>query len=330
MTCDAPHLHERIEQALFGDVTPEERSALEAHLLVCDACWNEFERINAAVLVLRSERSAIQPVMAADLLQLAGLGGRLGTWFGGHSGFVWTIAAAYGAMSALAVLVEVAYEWNLHAAWAPVAALAVGTGSLLTGLVAFEALRRFVQQERRLPFLAGAVPLALWTALAAWLVAPWLPEHPVVLATFQTMPARVGWTKSLLQALEVPMLSLVLFHGVLMLQRELQGNRVEGLLKVLIRDPMRVNPKGFVFIPPAAAAVVYVLLAAWWIAGTAHLLDNLQRAPYMGLFMALAQTRMAMFLAATLTALIWYALALNGLKREAIAIRSGRATLDNE
>jgi hypothetical protein len=81
------------------------------------------------------------------------------------------------------------------------------------------------------------------------------------------------------------------------------------------------------FIRPAFAAMVFVLFAAWWIIGTAHLLENLQPGRYLALFMSLGIARMTVMLLELLVILIWYARVLNDLKREAIAISAGRTAL---
>ena len=41
----------------FGDLTDEDkRRAFEAHILDCDACWEEVQRLDAAVKALQSMR----------------------------------------------------------------------------------------------------------------------------------------------------------------------------------------------------------------------------------------------------------------------------------
>ena len=79
---------------------------------------------------------------------------------------------------------------------------------------------------------------------------------------------------------------------------------------------------------PAVAAVIFVLFATGWIVGSAHLLENLEPSPYLGLFMTLGTSRMMAVLITLLAVLIWYARTLNELKREAIAISAGRGILD--
>ena len=60
--CDQPGLNARIAELCFGDTASEDRASLEAHLLVCDECWIELQRISEAVHVLRAvEEAAVLP-----------------------------------------------------------------------------------------------------------------------------------------------------------------------------------------------------------------------------------------------------------------------------
>jgi hypothetical protein len=329
-TCSQPALNQRIADLCFDLEEGEERTALEAHLLVCDACWTEFQRVSDAVSVLRSEKTRLEPVVAADMIQLVGLGGRLHYRLGGHVAIVGTISAAYGLMMALALLAEVAYRWDVYGRWAPTVSFVIGVTSAALCFVSFDMARRRLIAGRTNSIVSALVPLFAWAVLVAVAVAPFLSSAPIVLARFQTMTGRLGWIKSVAQALEVPLLSLVPFHFVLSMQYELWSNRVARVLRLLTNDPMRVTPRGTLFIQPLLVGAVFVLFAGWWIVGTAHLLENLQPGPYFTLFMAVAMSRMMVVLLSLLTVLIWYTRILNDLKREVIAISAGRRVLDTD
>jgi hypothetical protein len=326
--CKEPALNARIAELCFGTAEGDDRSALEAHLLVCDECWAEFQRISEAVHVLRDEKTTLEPVMAADLIQLVGLGARLHRRLGGHRAIAIAIALGFGAMVALALLVEVAYQWEDYSTWAPYASVGVGLGSAAVCLLAFEMMRVRVLAGRANGIAFALAPILAWAAVVALSVAPFLSADPIVLAKFQTMTARIGWIKSVGQAIQIPLLALIPFHFVLAMQYELWSNRIDRVLRVLTKDPMAVTPRGTLFIRPAIAALIFGLFATWWILGNAHLLENLAPGPYLGLFMGLGISRMMVVLLALLAVLIWYARTLNELKREAIAISAGRKILD--
>jgi hypothetical protein len=169
--CNEPALNARIAELCFGDEQGEDRSALEAHLLVCDECWTEFQRISEAVHVLRSEPTAIEPVMAADLIQLLGLGARLQRPFGGHAWMASVIAVGHGLMMALALLVEVAYQWENYAAWVPYTSFGVALGSIVVSLVSFDSMRRRVLAGRTNSILFGLWPILTWATVIALSIA---------------------------------------------------------------------------------------------------------------------------------------------------------------
>jgi hypothetical protein len=171
-------------------------------------------------------------------------------------------------------------------------------------------------------------PITVTAAIVALAVAPFLSADPIVLAKFQTMTARVGWMKSVGQALQIPLLSLIPFQFVLAMQHELWSNRMDRVLRLLTNDPMGITPRGALFVRPVVAAVVFVLFATWWIIGNAHLLENLEPGPHLGLFMALGISRMTVVLVTLFVVWIWYLRILDELKREAIAISAGRKVLE--
>lgn len=55
----------------------------------------------------------------------------------------------------------------------------------------------------------------------------------------QTMTARVGWSKSVLEALALPILSLVPVQVVFALRRQLSSGDAEGVRRLLAGDRMR-------------------------------------------------------------------------------------------
>jgi hypothetical protein len=326
--CSDPALNARIAELCFGGPAGEDRTALEAHLLVCDDCWAEFQRISEAVHVLREEKTSLEAVMAADLIQLVGLGAHLQRRLGGHRAIAMAISGGFGAMVALALLVEVAYQWENYSTWVSYASIGVGLGSAAVCLAAFEMMRARVLAGRANSIGFAIGPVLAWAAIVALGVAPFLSADPIVLAKFQTMTGRIGWIKSVGQALQVPLLALIPFHFVLTMQYELWSNRIDRVLRVLTNDPMAVTPRGTLFIRPVLAAVLFALLAMWWLIGSAHLLENLEPGPYLALFMGFGISRMMVVLVVLLAVLIWYVRAVNELKREAIAISAGRTILD--
>jgi hypothetical protein len=325
--CCEPAVGARVQALCFGLADDEERVDLEAHLLVCDACWAEIQRLSEVVRVLRAETGTLEHVMATDLIELTGLGGRLRRPLAGHGVLVAAASAAYGLLMALSLLVEVSYQWSTYSAWAAPVGVAVGIASCAVSLLAFWAVTGRVRTGQ--PHASGWFLLIVisWSAVAAAVIAPWLSAAPIVIARFQTMPGVVGWLKSVGQALELPLLALVPYQLIVSLQRELQEGRTDRVLRLLTDDPMRVTPRGVLFARPLVAGMVCVLFCGWWIIASAHLLENIQPGPFSSLFMAAEMTRAAIMSLALITVLLWYLRLLNDLKREAIALAGGRQGL---
>lgn len=328
MSCEAPDVHARLHELCFNlDTNDEDRRRLEAHLLVCNTCWAEFQRLSEAVHLLRSDYEALRPVMAADVIELTGLGERLSHWLGGHAAFGLAISAVFGSAMALALLIEVAYQWNAYWQWAlPISlVIAAGSGTVLT--FGLDRLRRRRLDRGQESFGRTAVILVGWTILIAASVVGFLPSESIVEASIQTMPARLAWFKGVSQALHVPLLALLPFHFVLAVQAELRAGRAERVARFLSRDRSSVSPQGALFVPPTFIGLVAGVLALYWLVATAHLLDNLMPGANTGLFMSLVIGRVAIVCSGLVVLVAWYARVLEDLKREAIAVSSGRTAL---
>jgi hypothetical protein len=227
------------------------------------------------------------------------------------------LSVAYGLMVGLALLVEIAYEWPTFGSWAlPVAALTC-VASMAVSLAALAVLRRHVANERpRALFLTLGIFIG-WSVVLALAIAPQLPDRPLVRATFQTMTANVGYPKSLLEALALPVLAVVPLHVVCVLESELRRGRADNVYRILTSDHQTLSMPGTVVVRPNAASIVFGTVTIWWIGANAHLLENLQSGPYYALFLELGIARAASGLLMLFAVLAWYTWTLNDLRRQA-------------
>lgn len=156
--------------------------------------------------------------------------------------------------------------------------------------------------------------LSLWTVLLALALAPWLPNESIVQATFQTLTAKVGCAKSLLEALGLPALSLVPLQAVFVLKQLIASGDVAIVRKVLSHRGGLPMLHG-TFVPgPAFSLAAYTVVTLWWLNANAHLLESLKTGPYYGLFVELAAVRAAAGLITLLVVLLWYLLRWNQLR----------------
>ena len=325
--CTQPDLNARLGDLCFTSGEETDREALEAHLLVCDECWTEFQRLTEAVHVLRAEGQLVKPLMAADLIELAGVASRLHKPFGGHWRIVTVVSVGFAAMMGLALPVEVAYEWATYGRRAIIAGPLLAAGSFVVSLLVFWFLsKRTREGDARATGWASLILIA-WAIVVAVAVLPLLPNEQIVRAQFQTMTGALGWLKSTSQALALPLLMLLPYQMILALQRDLQASRTDRVLRILTGDPMRIIPRGSLFVRPHVAGFVALLFSVWWIVGTAHLLENLQSSGYLPLFMTLALSRASVAVLTLAAMLLWYVRTLDEIKREATAIAGGRSQI---
>jgi hypothetical protein len=112
--CVEPGISALITPYCFGDLAEEGRATLEAHLLLCDACWNEVLTLKPAVQALRSDRGLEATVTPQDVAGLLGLSAAIDRPLAGHRAHVLVWAMLYALLFAVPVFVEVAYRWDVY------------------------------------------------------------------------------------------------------------------------------------------------------------------------------------------------------------------------
>jgi hypothetical protein len=237
------------------------------------------------------------------------------------------VAASYGTMVGLALLVEVAYRWSDYASWAVPGAVVTGVCSFVAALFTFTFLRKRVDSGRLNALGLSALFLILSSIAVAVVPASRLPNETIVQATFQPMTGQVGYAKSMLEALALPFLSLVPIHVVFVLRHELRNGHHALIRRMLTRNRSATVLRGTIVPSPVSASVIHATVCIWWISANAHLLESLKPAPYFGLFLVLAILRASVGLLTLQGVLFWYIWTLNEIKREAVSLtRSAMST----
>jgi amino acid transporter len=307
----------------FGDLTDAERDRFEQHLLSCDECWKEVQRLEASVRVLRTEQRLKGMLLSADVMGIFGMSGHFDLPFAGHRGFLVLASMLYAALYAIPVLVEIAYQFDIYGAAALRIAPVVFAWVFGTTLFAFWLHLRDVRRSGQ-GFLLSITVLLGATALLCIAIAPWFPTEHTVDAHFQTYTARAGYFKSVVYAWLVFLPFVVWpFHFVLMCQRELKAGRFRALLALFSGQKPAVAPRGTLYPRFAGLTAFLALLGAISWAGTNHMFENLKPSPHMNLFMWLVMARVVTWLVLATVALAWYAMMLNELKRECLMLASG-------
>ena len=319
--CSRPDLNRSVTWYCFGDLSQEERERFEAHLVQCDLCWAEVERLGRAVQILRSDRRLTRSVFLGGIASCLGSSGKLRKSFGGHIGHVLTASLLYALLFAVALPLEVAFQIDRYGPSAAQIAVLIfiwicGT-TMLAMFISWKALLR--NRKTGLFYSMGTIALA---ALILYLaVRPFLPAESITKATFQTYTAQSAYLKSIFYYLPfAAIFVLVPFQFVLAMQAEFVAGRHSQGLGLLTGSKMAVPPKGTIVPRLAVLTGLLILGAIVSITMAAHLLDNLKTGRFANVFIHIYQIRWCLYLVLGLESLFWYYLALTELKREAIAV----------
>lgn len=321
--CAAPEINRLITAYCFGHASEQQRKLVTAHLLECRACWREVQKLEAAVQALDTNRSLMQTITPAELAAAVGISAKLELPFGGHLWHAATSGAMFGLLYAVALLVEIAYDFDRYKrSGMMLAPLLFGWG-LAVSLGAMWVDWRLTLRGRQgglwaawLMELAGAGLLFAGVCL-------FLPATPVTRLSVQAYTAQAAYLKTVCYFVFLQSLfALLPFHFILVMQRELQEGRHRGALSFLTGERMSVAPRGVI---PVRFWVLALLLAAIiFVALSLHhnLMNLLLNVPGMNLFANLIMVRLALYCAAGIECLIWLYRSLNELKRECLITQS--------
>lgn len=328
-SCTAPALNRYVTAYCFGDLAEPERSAFEAHLLDCEFCWQEVERLDSAVEILRTDSDLAQRFSASDMFAVFGISGRLAWPLAGHVWFVLGSGTLYALLYAVALLVEVAYQFDRFGSPALKIAPLVFLWILATSIGGLAVDWRWTRRGKTTGLILS---LAIFTGAGLLLYAVlklFLPAFPTVQASFQTYTAQSAYLKSVLYFLPLAIVFLLVpFHFVVVLQRELQEGHHRSALALFMGERWAVTPQGAVYLKGWWLSLLLAVIAVLSVAMGAHLFDNLKPGPYTNLFTQLVQARWLLYFLLAAACLIWYHLSLNELKRECLAVVMNSSTRD--
>jgi DNA-binding winged helix-turn-helix (wHTH) protein len=251
----------------------------------------------------------------------------MGAWlsyiFGEHGVFVLASCALYAVLYAVALFVEVAYQFDRYGIAAAKIAPLVFLWMWVTSVFGLEAGRRLTLRGelRGLTFSVMVFSLAglmLYGALG-W----FLPNVPITKARFQTYPAYGAYLKSIYYFLPLAVIFLVLpYHFVIAARREVRAGGGRLALALLIGRRLGAAPAGVVYVKRGWLSLTLAVAAVAALVATAHLLENLVPGEYTSFFTQLVQWRLALYFAFGMVCLVWYSRALDEIKRECVGLRT--------
>ncbi len=181
--------------------------------------------------VLDSDRSLLQTLSPAEIASALGLSGKLDSLFGGHLSHALVASGLYAALYAVALLGEVAYQFDRYGRVSIWVAIAIFVWVFATSLAGLAVDWKLTRNGSRKGIVAS-VAFFLCSALLAFAGAClFLPTNPVTEMNWQAYTAQAAYLKDIVYFLVLLIIFTVPpFHFVLAMQQELQGGRHKSVL----------------------------------------------------------------------------------------------------
>jgi hypothetical protein len=317
-TCVEPPLDQHVTSYCFDDDLGDAMERFEAHLLHCDSCWREVQRLEASVRALRLGAVSTDLLLQPEVVGVFHMSGRVDHRFAGHGPFVIAVALLHGLLYAASLWTELAYSYDRFSTllWTltPLVLICVSAGTI--GAFLFGASHNARRHETALAWSASIAIATVTIATTASFAL--LPEVPTLAANFETRSAAVGYLKNVVQYF-APLLIFIVptFHAVVALQRELHAGRHAAILEFVSGHPEGTPPRGVWVVPLwllTAGLLVGLVVGQ---VGASYLLDNVKPGPYRNLFTTALYVRIGLWWVTALLCLVWYQRRLEDLKREA-------------
>lgn len=319
--CSSPEVGGQLAAYCFEELSERERRLFEAHLLDCDFCWAEVQRLSAAVQALHSDKQLLQTLSVADVSTVLGISAKLDWRLGGHLSHVLLSSAMCAFGYALLLLIEIAYAFDRFGQTALAVAPAVFLWAFSSTILALTLDWKAVRAGCRNGLVVSVATVVGAAFVLCLIVSRFLPTFPVTSLRIQAYTAQAAYLKGIWYLLLLTIVFLTIpFHLVLVLQRELVQGRHRLSLGLLTGEKWAVSPPGAFYLSVRLLWVLLGLAALVSIPMIAHLLDNLVPSPYMNLFIHLLQARWVLAFGLGVECIAWYSRALNELKRECVAV----------
>ena len=253
---------------------------------------------------------------------------RLAATFGGHLWHVLASSALYALLYVVALLLEVAYQFDHLGPPAIKLTPWVFLWIFGTAAVGLWVDWRWTFRGKTAGLLLSLPAFISGGLLLYMMIGQFLPRHSVTEADFQTYPALGAFLKSVYYFLPLAVVFMVLpYHFVLSIQRELREGRYRPVLDLLADRRSSAAPAGAIYLRVWWLAVVLVAAASAALVAMAHMFESLKPNPHSGLFVQLAQWRFLLYVILGLECVVWYNWMLNGIKRECLeAVSAGKSS----
>jgi len=318
-SCFAPEINSLITAYCFGRASEDEQRTLEIHVLECDYCWREVQRLEQALHVLSSERNLMNSISASDAAHVLGISNKIDLPFGGHVWHVIISCVVYAGLYGITLLMEIAYRFDLYGPTAMKLLPVVFFSILGTSVVALGSDCRRTTMGKAyglglslLIFLMSAG--VLFAALSLF-----LPVLPITEMTTPSSSAQSAYLKDTVYSLLVVFIFLApTFHFIVAMQRELKRGRYKPALELLTGGKFGISPRGAIYPTVWMLLPPLIIMATYSAFSTKELLGHLNPSRYQNLFVSLIWLRLILHYGLALKCWSWYQRALNDLKLECL------------
>ena len=321
--CSNPEFDAVVSAYCFCEMPDAERWRFEAHLLECDACWAEVQRMDEVVRVLRSDRALSRSVFSSSIIGTIGISARLRRTFGGHGLYMVTVAVVWALLFAISVPMELSYQYDRLGSQTGMAVEIFVWMTVGCLLALFLAIRTAQGKQRSGPSAILAIPIVFAVIMYA-LVRPHLPDWGITTSpTLHAATAQSAFLKTLVYFLPFASVFVFLpFHAAISLQREVLNGRHRTVLGILTGSRDVIAPKGVLFLPMRVLIGAFAVATGISFYMLMHLIDNLAPDPNTNRFTIYVELRWTLCFMLGVVALGWYYRVITELKRECLAVRA--------
>jgi hypothetical protein len=211
----------------------------------------------------------------------------------------------YAALYAVALLVEVAYEWDHYGRAASWIAVPVFGWVLTTSSAALLVDRKLTDHGNHWGLALSGLIFVTAAALLFAGLCFFLPPRPITKASFQTYTAQGAYLKETVYFLILIGCFLAApFHFVVVLEQRIRAGYRQWVYEMLTGSHRNILPKGKLY--PALLLLLLLFFAIKTSLDHTHLFDNLTPDPHMNLFMQLMYVRLVLYFALGIGCMIWF------------------------
>jgi DNA-binding winged helix-turn-helix (wHTH) protein len=229
--------------------------------------------------------------------------------------FLLTSCTLYAVLHALALFVEVAFQFNSYAASVIRAAPFVFAWVWITSFAGLIACRVLTSTGR-----AYSLPLSITVFVASEVVlylstGSILPNAPITQSVHHAYPAHGAYFKSICHFFPLAVIFLVMpYHFVIAARTQIRLGSAGQIRKLLTGERFGTAPEGTVFLRLAWLGVMLTVAAVSSVVATTYLVDNLIQTEYTSMFTQLVQWRLVIYFSLGAICLMWYSRSLNAIK----------------